>query len=95
MKHDLPGAEQELKQALEEAAHFGQSSGPVATSLLNLAQLYRRSGRLAEAEPLLVRAADVLEQTAGPNNKVRPVSPWLSPTRLLPLPHTGADPHAW
>lgn len=67
---DVEGAERELQLALEEAKHFGQSSGPVATSLLNLAQLYRRAGRLADAEPLLVRAADVLEQTAGPNNKV-------------------------
>lgn len=67
---DVAGAEQELQIALEEAKHFGQSSGPVATSLLNLAQLYRRAGRLADAEPLLERAADVLEQTAGPNNKV-------------------------
>lgn len=69
-KLDFAGAETVLKLALDEAAHFGQSSGPVATSLLNLAQLYRRAGRLAEAEPLLERAADVLDQTAGPNNKV-------------------------
>ena len=67
---DIAGAERELQIALEEAHHFGQSSGPVATSLLNLAQLYRRAARHAEAEPLLERAADVLEQTAGPNNKV-------------------------
>ena len=67
---DVAGAERVLQIALEEANHFGQSSGPVATSLLNLAQLYRRAGRSAEAEPLLVRAADVLDQTAGPNNKV-------------------------
>ena len=69
-KHDYAGAETSLKAALEKASHFGQSSGPVATSLLNLAQLYMRNGRLADAEPLLVRSADVLEQTAGPNNKV-------------------------
>ena len=69
-KLDVAGAERVLQIALEEASHFGQSSGPVATSLLNLAQLYRRAGRFGEAEPLLVRAADVLDQTAGPNNKV-------------------------
>ena len=67
---DVTGAERELRIALEEAMHFGQSSGPVATSLLNLAQLLKRAGRPAEAEPLLLRAADVLDQTAGPNNKV-------------------------
>lgn len=69
-KLDYAGAERVLQLALEEAGHFGASSGPVATSLLNLAQLYRRVGKLAEAEPLLERAADVLDQTAGPNNKV-------------------------
>ena len=69
-KLDYAGAERSLQLALEQAGHFGQSSGPVATSLLNLAQLYRRAGRLEEAEPLLERAADVLDQTAGPNNKV-------------------------
>lgn len=69
-KLDYAGAERALELALEEAGHFGQSSGPVATSLVNLAQLYRRAGRLADAEPLLERAADVLDQTAGPNNKV-------------------------
>lgn len=67
---DIAGAERELQIALEEAKHFGLSSGPVATSLLNLSQLYRRAGRLADAEPLLERAADILDQTAGPNNKV-------------------------
>jgi len=69
-KLDFAGAETALKLALEQAGHFGQGSGPVATSLLNLAQLYRRAGRLGEAEPLLERAADVLDQTAGPHNKV-------------------------
>lgn len=67
---NLEGAEASLKEALEVAMHFGHASGPVATSLLNLAQLYRRVGRYSEAEPLLQRAADSLEQNAGPNNKV-------------------------
>lgn len=69
-KRDIDGAERKLLLALEAAAHFGQVSGPVATSLLNLAQLYRRAARFAEAEPLLVRAAGILDETAGPNNKV-------------------------
>jgi tetratricopeptide (TPR) repeat protein len=69
-KLDHEGAERALQLALEQASHFGQASGPVATSLLNLAQLYRRMGKLAEAEPLLERASVVLAQTAGPNNKV-------------------------
>ena len=69
-KLDVAGAEAVLKLAIEDAAHFGSSSAPMATSFLNLAQLYRRAGRSAEAEPLLARAVHVLEQNAGPNNKV-------------------------
>ena len=45
-KLDYAGAERALQLALEQAGHFGTTSGPVATSLLNLAQLYRRAGRL-------------------------------------------------
>lgn len=67
---DVQSAERELQLALEDAAHFGAGSAPMATSLLNLAQLYRRAGRLEEARPLLERASDTLDQTAGPNNKV-------------------------
>eukprot|EP00965_Chrysotila_dentata_P166145 5485964-Pleurochrysis_carterae.AAC.2 len=70
-KLDMEGAERELKTALEKAAHFGSGSAPVATSLVNLAELYRRLGRFKEALPLLERATDTLDQTAGPNNKAR------------------------
>jgi len=69
-QRDTKGAEVVLKQAIEDASHFGSSSAPMATSFLNLAQLYRRVGRNAEAEPLLVRASDILDHNAGPNNKV-------------------------
>ena len=69
-KFDYASAERALQQALEKANHFGHSSGPVATSLLNLAQLYKRTGRYGDAIPLLIEATDVLEQTAGPHNKV-------------------------
>ncbi|KAL3931765.1 MAG: hypothetical protein SGPRY_000990 [Prymnesium sp.] len=67
---DVAGAEAMLKLAIEEATHFGANSAPVATSYLNLAQLYMRAGRVEEAEPFLERAAYVLEENAGPNNKV-------------------------
>lgn len=67
---DVAGAERELQLAIEDATHFGKNSAPMATSLLNLAQLYRRAGRFAEAVPLLERASEVLEENAGPNNKV-------------------------
>jgi hypothetical protein len=67
---DLTSAEAQLQEAYETASHFGSSSAPLATSLLNLAQLYRRTSRQAKAEPLLRRAADILDQTAGPYTKV-------------------------
>eukprot|EP00967_Tisochrysis_lutea_P065192 scaffold84685_cov33-Tisochrysis_lutea.AAC.1 len=69
-RHDHVTAEAELQTALEIASHFGSSSAPMATSLLNLAQLYRRTSRQRDAEPLLSRAADILDQTAGPYTKV-------------------------
>ena len=67
-KLDVAGAERALQLALEQAAHFGNTSGPVATSLLNLAQLYKRSGRLDEALPLLERAAKVAKGASGPKH---------------------------
>ena len=69
-RKDFDGAEESLKLALEEAEHWGTASGPFATSMLNLAQLYRKRGRHADAAPLLQKAFYVLEQNAGPNNKV-------------------------
>ena len=62
-------SERELKAALEEAAHFGAQSAPVATSLLGLAQLCRRSKRWARGAAAL-RAFTVLEMRAGPRNEV-------------------------
>lgn len=69
-KLDVAGAEAELRTAVEIAAHFGKNSAPMATSFVNLAQLLHRCGRYAEAEPLLLHASSVLEENAGPNNKV-------------------------
>ena len=48
-------AEESLKAALEAAKVFGRDSGAHATSLLNLAQLYRRRRKLAEAVPPLAQ----------------------------------------
>lgn len=67
-EYDL--AEGSLKAALEAAKVFGRDSGAYATSMLNLAQLYRRRSKLPEAVPLLESAIFVLESTAGPNNQV-------------------------
>jgi len=67
---DYDLAEGSLKAALEAARVFGRDSGAYATSMLNLAQLYRRRSKFAEAVPLLEGAIFVFETTAGPNNQV-------------------------
>ena len=69
-RKDYAAAEASLKEALEAAKVFGRDSGAYATSMLNLAQLYRRRGKLSDAVPLLESAIFVLESTAGPNNQV-------------------------
>ena len=48
-RKEFDRAEESLKAALETAKVFGRDSGAHATSLLNLAQLYRRRRKLAEA----------------------------------------------
>jgi tetratricopeptide (TPR) repeat protein len=47
---------------------FGQSHPNVATSLNNLAELYRTQGKYAEAEPLYKRALAIDEKAFGPNH---------------------------
>ena len=49
-------AEQHFKAALQEAKRFGSQDPRLATSLNNLAELYRVQGRYAEAEKLEARA---------------------------------------
>ncbi len=53
-------------QALELTRRsLGGSHPDVATSLNNLAQLYRSQGRYSEAEPLYVQALDICERSLG------------------------------
>ncbi|KAG8465748.1 hypothetical protein KFE25_005318 [Diacronema lutheri] len=62
-------AEVELRAALEKASYFGNESPPVATSMHNLAELLRRTGRVAESIPLYERALSLFEKTAGPAHR--------------------------
>jgi tetratricopeptide (TPR) repeat protein len=61
-KRRLEEAEHFFKQALVKAQAFGREDPRVATSLKDLAGLYRVQGRFAEAEPLLRRAIELAEQ---------------------------------
>ena len=58
----LQEAEGFLKQALVKAQDFGQADLRLATSLKDLASLYRFQGRFVEAEPLLRLAIEVTEK---------------------------------
>ncbi len=49
-------AEKAWLLALKEAENFGPEDPRLATSLNNLAELYRAQGKYAEAEPLYERA---------------------------------------
>jgi tetratricopeptide (TPR) repeat protein len=53
--------------ALREKA-LGPNHPDVATSLNNLALLYKDQGAYAKAEPLLARALDINEKVLGPNH---------------------------
>jgi len=60
-----PEAEKQFEAALEEAEGFGSRDLRIATSLNNLAVLYKLQGRYREAEPLLLRALAIREQALG------------------------------
>ncbi len=61
-------AERQLKAALKEAEGFGPQAPRLATSLNNLAELYRAQGKYAEAEPLHKRALAISEKALGPEH---------------------------
>ena len=61
-------AEQHWTAALKEAEKFGGQDPRLATSLNNLAELYRVQGQYAEAEPLYRRALAIWEKALGPEH---------------------------
>ena len=71
---NYPEAEKQLGAALKEAEGFGPQDPRLATSLNNLAELYRAQGRYAEAEPLHQRALAIREKALGPEHPAVGVS---------------------
>jgi len=61
-------AEEHWKAALKEAENFGPQDPRLATSLNNLAEIYRAQGRYAEAEPLYQQALAIDEKALGPDH---------------------------
>jgi len=57
----------EKSLAINEKVH-GPEHPEVATSLNNLAEIYRAQGRYLDAEPLLKRAVTILEKALGPGH---------------------------
>ena len=65
---DYAQAEKLLLAALKEAEKFGEQDPRFATSLNNLAELYRAQGKYAQAEPLYRRALAIREKALGPEH---------------------------
>src|SRR5712691_4310083 len=59
-------AERLFQSAIKEAERFGPEDPRVATTLNNLAELYRAQRKYAQAEPLYRRALAINEKTLGP-----------------------------
>ena len=65
---NYPEAEKQFTAAVKEAEGFEPQDPRLATSLNNLAALYRTKGRYAEAEPLYKRALAIAEKALGPDH---------------------------
>ena len=65
---DYTEAEKQYSAAIIIADGFGLEGPHLATSLNNLANLYRAQGRYAEAEPLFRRSLAIWEKTLGPDH---------------------------
>ncbi len=61
-------AERQFAAAVEAAEEFGPQDRRLATSLNNLAVLYRAQGKYPEAEPLYKRALAIREKALGPDH---------------------------
>ena len=67
-KADYVEAEKLLLAALKEVKKFGEQNLRLATSLNNLATLYRAQGKDAQAEPLYPRALAIWKKTLRPED---------------------------
>ncbi len=65
---DYAEAEKLFLAALKEAEKFGNQDPRLATSLNNLAELYRAQGNYEQAEPLYRRALAIDEKALGPEH---------------------------
>ena len=65
---NYPEAEKQFTAAVKEAEGFGPQDLRLATTLNNLALLYKAQGKYAEAEPLHKRALAIYEKTLGPGH---------------------------
>lgn len=64
---DVKDAEDMIKRAvLIQGRHLGLRHPAVAASMRQMAELYRKQGRLAEAEPLFRKAIGIWENSPGP-----------------------------
>ena len=61
-------AEKQFAAALREAEKFGEQNPRLATSLNNLAEIYRTQGKYAEAEPLYRRSLAIGKKALGPEH---------------------------
>src|SRR5688572_23424488 len=63
-----PEAESACLAAVKEAEKLGPSDLRLATSLNNLALLYKIQAKYAEAEPIYQRAVGIIEKALGPEH---------------------------
>ena len=63
-------AEKQWTAGLEVAKSFGTHDPRYATSLSNLANLYRALGRYGDAAPLYKRSIRIMEKTLGPEHRL-------------------------
>ena len=57
-----------FQAAVKEAEAFGPQDPRLATSLNNLAELYRLQGKFVDAEPLYKRSLAIREKSLGPEH---------------------------
>ncbi len=65
---DYGAAERSFTAAINEAEMLGENDSRLAATLNNLALLYEKQGRHAEAEPLYRRSLAIVEKTLGPDH---------------------------